>query len=141
MLDADTDPSELFDTANMMLIPLQYRENCPQNPVEKYGFIDYQLDAPVMSPTRIATHGHGYNYDLGFEMPKVKINAEGYATAGESRWRYPANGELAPRGANLLLLTIGRKQVEGIWSDTGGFIAWAPCIQRDKELEERLGLL
>lgn len=46
----------------------------------------------------------------------------------------------APRGVKLTLLTIGKVQVVGEWSDIGGYIAWAPLLKRDKELEERLGL-
>ena len=74
-------------------------------------------------------------------MGTSKINSEGYSVADESRWRYPANNDPAPQGAHVQLLTIGRKQVPGVWRDDGGFIAWAPNIKRDKELEERLGLL
>lgn len=70
----------------------------------------------------------------------TKINNEGYATAPESRWHYPAAGEPAPDGAVVQLLTKGRIQVQGVWTDDGRYIAWAQNLQRDKELEERLGL-
>lgn len=60
-------------------------------------------------------------------------------TSNEGRWRYPANGEPAP-GGDSLLLTVGRVTVLGTWTDDDRFIAWAPKIQRDKPLEERLGL-
>lgn len=60
-------------------------------------------------------------------------------TSNESRWRYPANGEPAP-GGDSLLLTVGRVTVLGTWTDDDRFIAWAPKIQRDKPLEERLKL-
>ncbi len=75
---------------------------------------------------------------LGFK-PMSKINPEGYAVAEESRWRYPANGEPAPSGAHVQLLTKGGKQVPGVWRDDGGYIAWAPNIKRDKKLEKELG--
>ncbi len=62
------------------------------------------------------------------------------ATSSESRWRYPANGEPAEMGVEMQLLTVGRVAVTGFWTDDGRYIAWAPKIQRDKALEERLGL-
>lgn len=62
-------------------------------------------------------------------------------TSDESRWRYPANGEPAPAGSEVQLLTVGRICVTGFWTDDGRFIAWAPKIKRDKELETKLGLL
>lgn len=69
------------------------------------------------------------------------IRVGDHVTATESHWRYPANGEPAPRGVGLCLLTIGRVMVMGEWRDDGGYIAWAPKIKRDKELESKLGLL
>ena len=69
------------------------------------------------------------------------MSAHKQITASESHWRYPANGDVAPRGVGLTLLTEGRVQVTGEWSDQGGYIAWAPKIKRDKALEEKLGLL
>lgn len=71
----------------------------------------------------------------------MRVNAEGYAVAPVARWHYPAAGEPAPHGAHVQLLTIGGKQVDGIWRDSGSFIAWAPQLKRDKELEARLKLL
>lgn len=73
-------------------------------------------------------------------MDTPKINGEGYAVATESSWHYPAAGDLAPTGAIVQLLTKGGVQVQGIWRDSGSFIAWAPNLKRDKELERRLGL-
>ncbi len=74
-------------------------------------------------------------------VPAVEptLNLRDQVTSDESRWRYPANGEPAPSG-DALLLTIGRTTVVGTWTNDGRYIAWAPKIQRDKELEERLGL-
>ncbi len=69
-----------------------------------------------------------------------KINSDRYAVSDEARWRYPANGELAPTGVRVQLLTKGGVQVPGVWLDDGGFIAWAHNIKRDKDLERRLGL-
>lgn len=60
-------------------------------------------------------------------------------TSNEGRWRYPANGEAAPSG-DVWLLTRGGTSCVGTWTSDGRFIAWAPKIQRDKELEARLGL-
>jgi len=68
----------------------------------------------------------------------TRTNPEGYSVANESRWRYPANGEPAPHGTHVQLLTEGGKQVPGVWTSDGGFIAWAPNIKRDKALEEKL---
>lgn len=69
--------------------------------------------------------------------PVMRITEQ--AVSNESHWRYPANGDIPPRGVGLCLLTIGKVQVIGDWTDDGGFIAWAPKIRRDKELEERPG--
>ena len=73
-------------------------------------------------------------------LSKVHVNTEGIAVGEEIGWRYPADGQPAPPGATVQLLTKGRTQCKGVWSDGGGFIAWAPNYKRDKELEERLGL-
>lgn len=62
------------------------------------------------------------------------------AVAAQARWYYPANGEAAPAGVTVQLLTRGGISVRGTWNDLGDYIAWAPMIKRDKELEERLGL-
>lgn len=73
-------------------------------------------------------------------LPRVHVNTEGVAVGDEIGWRYPAAGRPAPPGATVQLLTKGRTQCKGVWSDNGGFIAWAPNYKRDKELEERLEL-
>lgn len=62
------------------------------------------------------------------------------AVAAESWWRYPAAGEPAPKGTDVCLLTEGGIQVTGVWSDDGGFIAWAPKIKRNKAIEAQFGL-
>ena len=73
-------------------------------------------------------------------MDTPKINGEGFAVAPEASWQYPAAGVPAPKGAIVQLLTKGGVQVQGIWRNNGYFIAWAPNLKRDKELERRLGL-
>lgn len=70
----------------------------------------------------------------------MRINSEGVAVSTTSCWLYPAAGYPAPAGAVVQLLTKGGIQCKGTWSDDGRFIAWAPNLQRDKALEERLGL-
>jgi hypothetical protein len=62
------------------------------------------------------------------------------AVSSADRWRYPLNNEPAPPGVTVQLLTRGGVVVRGQWNDLGDYIAWAPMIKRDKELEERLGL-
>jgi hypothetical protein len=47
----------------------------------------------------------------------------------------------APKGVKLTLLTKGKVQVTGEWVEGGAFIAWAPLLKRDKQLEEEMGLL
>ena len=63
-------------------------------------------------------------------------HGEGYLS-GEVYWRYT---EPAPKGVKLSLLTIGKVQVTGEWTDGGGFIAWSPLIPRDKNTERLLGV-
>lgn len=72
-----------------------------------------------------------------------ELRAQEQVTAAESYWRYPATGlpKHQPPSGEVWLLTEGRIGVPGKWSNEGGFIAWAPKIQRDKDLEKRLGLL
>lgn len=72
--------------------------------------------------------------------PHLKINPDGYATALVARWHYPAAGELAPPGATLQLLTAGGIQTQGIWRDSGAYIAWAPNLKRDRKLEADHGI-
>lgn len=74
-------------------------------------------------------------------MTDHSTNPDGVVTAPLARWHYPAAGEPAPTGAIVQLLTKGGVQVQGIWRDNGFYIAWAPQLKRDKELEERLGLI
>jgi hypothetical protein len=62
------------------------------------------------------------------------------AVATEARWYYPAAGDVAPLGVTVQLLTRGGVAVRGVWNDLGDYIAWAPMIKRDKDLEARLGL-
>lgn len=64
-------------------------------------------------------------------------NSKEYVVSAESSWRYI---EPAPRGKKLSLLTRGGIQVTGEWKDGGDFIAWAPLIKRNHELERELGL-
>lgn len=72
--------------------------------------------------------------------PAPRINPDGYATAETARWFYPAAGEMAPKGAIVQLLTEGGKQVQGIWRDSGSYIAWAPNLKRDRELEKQYNI-
>jgi hypothetical protein len=44
-------------------------------------------------------------------------------------------------GAKVILLTAGMVCIIGPWRDGSGVIAWHPLIKRDKEQEEKLGLL
>lgn len=56
---SDTAPTDVFDDANLALIPLQRREGGG-------ALIDYAFHGnPVVSPTPVS----GYNYDEGFVMP------------------------------------------------------------------------
>jgi len=62
------------------------------------------------------------------------------APADQLAWRY----EVPPTGVqNCLLLTTGRRCVEGTWYGAYGFafIAWCPKPKRDKDQERALGLL
>jgi hypothetical protein len=62
------------------------------------------------------------------------------AEPGSLKWRY----EVPPTGTgNCLLLTTGRRCVEGEWYGEYGFafIAWCQKPKRDKEKERALGLL
>lgn len=68
-----------------------------------------------------------------------------YHASNESWWRYDGmlyNGVPlpAPKGEKVALLTKGGQQVIGVWQDNGGFLAWAPLIKRDKQVEELLGI-
>lgn len=62
------------------------------------------------------------------------------APAGELRWIYAVPPD---KGANMLLLTVGRNCVRGTWTGEYGhtFIAHCKFPQRDKAEERRLGLL
>ena len=60
------------------------------------------------------------------------------AVGAVARWQYPHIGEHAPAGVVVQLLTQGGVAVRGVWNDLGDYIAWAPMLKRDKEIERRL---
>jgi hypothetical protein len=99
-------------------------------------------DTPITCRDEMRIHGV---WSAAWVIQKLVPEAEPVlhlreqVTSNEGRWRYPANDEPAPSG-DVLLLTVGRITVVGTWTNDGRFIAWAPKIQRDKELERRLGL-
>ena len=62
----------------------------------------------------------------------------GHLAAAPTAYNYT---DPAPRGVKLTLLTKGKIQVTGEWVDGGGYIAWAPLLRRDKQLEKELGIL
>lgn len=68
------------------------------------------------------------------------LTTQSVAVSNESHWRYPAAGDVAPTGIEVQLLTLGGRQIRGVWENSVGYIAWAPFIKRDKELEKELGL-
>jgi hypothetical protein len=61
----------------------------------------------------------------------------GYLSAAPTGYNYV---DPAPRGVKLTLLTIGKIQVTGVWTDDGSYIAWAPLLKRDKLVEDALGI-
>lgn len=59
--------------------------------------------------------------------------------AGGDEYRYPGLGDKAPpKGADVLLLTIGGVCVRGPWRDDGTAIGWAPMPKRNHERERQL---
>jgi len=60
------------------------------------------------------------------------------AVGAVARWQYPHIGERAPDGVVVQLLTRGGVAVRGVWNDLGDYIAWAPMLKRDKEIERRM---
>ena len=68
------------------------------------------------------------------------VGPRGIARAAVSSWRYDW-GE-CPFGDKMLLLTEGNVAVIGHADRRhGGYKAWAPLPDRDKEAEKRLGIL
>lgn len=92
--------------------------------------------------SKLVEEGYYVQGYAAIQPPELRVQEQ--VTASESHWRYPATGKAEdqpPKGVGLLLLTEGKISVTGDWTDTGGFIAWAPKIRRDKALEEALGIL
>jgi hypothetical protein len=59
--------------------------------------------------------------------------------AGGAPYLYPAAGDQRPPGgAKVQLLTKGGVCVTGCWSDSGGYLGWAPLPKRDKDKEAQL---
>jgi len=85
------------------------------------------------------TPGSAWEYQKFVPATEPVVHLREHVTSNEGRWRYPANNEPAPSG-DVWLLTRGGTTCVGIWTNDGRFIAWAPKIQRDKELERRLGI-
>lgn len=73
--------------------------------------------------------------------PDVRTGRE-VVTSNEMKYRYPALGGVhtAPNG-EVFLLTRGGVTVPGPWTADGRFIAWHPKIQRDKDIERKLGYI
>lgn len=68
--------------------------------------------------------------------PNPTISSTGYLAGGDLVFKYPLAGDdRPPTGAKVLLLTVGAVCVTGHWSDTGGFLGWAPLPKRDKNKE------
>jgi hypothetical protein len=61
----------------------------------------------------------------------------GHLAGPPSGWEYLLP---APRGVKITLLTIGNMQVTGVWQ-AGMYKAWCLLIERDKELERKLGYI
>lgn len=89
---------------------------------------------------RSASNSEAWTIQKLVEATEPTLTLQDVAVSDESHWRYPAAGALAPRGIEVQLLTKGGIQVRGVWEDGGAFIAWAPMIKRDKELERKYGL-
>ena len=67
-------------------------------------------------------------------MSEEQKEEAGQPAQPEIFWQYPdAGDEPAPKGQNILLLTLGRTPTIGIWG--AGFIAWAKFPQRDVSKE------
>lgn len=63
--------------------------------------------------------------------------SETHVSSPTPQWYYKgwADHPQPPTGVKLQLLTEGGVTVLGTWSDNGNFIAWAPLLQRNKEIE------
>lgn len=71
----------------------------------------------------------------------MKIEAA-HAASGEAVWHYFAdkNAPRCPRGTKVQLLNRGFVACYGEYTDEVNFVAWAPCIKRDKKREKELGI-
>lgn len=71
----------------------------------------------------------------------MKIEAA-HSANGQAQWHYfkdPACPP-CPRGTKVQLLTSGFVAVYGEYKSCDNYVAWAPCIARDKAKEIALGL-
>lgn len=63
---------------------------------------------------------------------------KGYVAGGDC-YLYPAAGDKPPpKGADVLLLTVGHICIRGKWTNDGSVIGWAPFPKRDKDKEKLL---
>jgi len=135
LVDKDAPLDAVYEVANLMFIPLQAKEGGDPR------FIDYAFNG---QPTEHAGDPKNYDYDDGFVAPPVLTDVikvgDQVAVGSVARWQYPHIGERAPDGVAVQLLTRGGVAVRGVWNDLGDYIAWAPMLRRDKDLEERIGL-
>lgn len=58
-----------------------------------------------------------------------------YLAGPPTGWRHPKDWE-PPKGTKLRLLSRGWTETSGIWDDT--FLAWAPLLEIEPELKQRL---
>lgn len=71
------DPESIFDTLNMMLIPLQRRERD-----DKSILIDYSFDG---KPVRMSIPAAGYDYDHGFCSRTIRPGSEPLVSSAYQR--------------------------------------------------------
>lgn len=64
-------------------------------------------------------------------------DAKGFISTDTTTFDYETK---PPMGTKVCLLTTGKVCILGYWSDSAGYIAWAPLPGRDKEKERGLGL-
>ena len=133
------DVSRVKSDYNTRKIELHLRDGTTLLTCPRYKESVYDAEDRIVEHINHAAATYAGLFD---RTPKFSAaNSQPVAVSDESRWRYPANGEPAPSGVYVQLLTTGGVQVRGIWRDNGQHIAWAPMIKRDKELEQLLGLI
>lgn len=72
----------------------------------------------------------------------MKLEAA-HAENGEAIWHYfkDPHAPKCPRGVKVQLLNTGFVACYGEFTNDKDFVAWAPCIKRNKELERKLDLI